>query len=597
MRCKSVRMVTAAALLATVVGANVMKADLVAYWKLDDARGTKAIESVAGRNGELSGGAAWVKGHLGGALEFDGTDDHVDCGGGKEKGDPNTWADISGPITIAAWIKVNTFTKEWQTIISKGDRSWRLARNGKKNSVEFAANWLDTLWSVRGNVNVNDGKWHHVAGIYNGSTAFLYVDGKLDGLQPNSRRIASDNFDVCIGENLEKRGRQWNGVIDEVVIFNHALSRDELEQLCKLGGESFLSEELRMFGGLVQEAEKALAEKKPKDAVGFIAQKIAEYKRLQGKSPAKVGDTTAILSARLQFALAKAREASGTPRAQVLSAYRESALQSCKAPNYVPALVWLFQNMPAADYMDVVRRGMQPALGSSGNIGRIVASFEIAGHWDAFKLFLDATIPHADDATTFAEMVAGNLQADGVWSKKFRQYCRGEAALQPYVVKDSEKLAVEAVAQGSFAKAAELYRDIAGRCPPDQKMGYELKICECLFSSGQSAETVSETERFIKKYKILNRPMVIQATLLKGRALLQQGETDSASDVLLDLMIDYPEAKKAPEAHFFVGYCGMMQKKYKEARETFQHVIKNYPDSPYASKAALCIRRIDRIIN
>jgi len=261
------------------VGANVTKGEVVAYWKLDDADGTKAAESVAGRNGELAGGAAWVKGHLGGALRFDGIDDHVDCGGGKEKGDPNTWADISGPLTIAAWIKVEGFTKEWQTIIAKGDRSWRLARNGKKNGVEFAANWLDTLWSVRGNVNVNDGKWHHVAGIYNGSTAFLYVDGTMDGLRPNSRRITSDNFDVCIGENLEKRGRQWNGVIDEVVIFNHALSRGELEQLRKLGGESFLSEELRMFGGLVQEAEKALAEKKPKDAAGFIAQKIAEYKR------------------------------------------------------------------------------------------------------------------------------------------------------------------------------------------------------------------------------------------------------------------------------------------------------------------------------
>ncbi len=597
MKCKSEKIVTAATVLLIFVGANTTNAEMVAYWKLDDAGGTKAVESVAGRNGALAGGAAWVKGRLGGALEFDGVDDQVDCGGGKEKGDPNTWADISGPITIAAWIKVDAFTKEWQTIISKGDRAWRLARNGRKNSVEFAANWLDTLWSVRGNLNVNDGKWHHVAGIYDGSTAFLYVDGKLDGSRPNSRRIISNNFDVCIGENLEKRGRQWNGVIDEVVVFNHALSRAEFDQLYKLGGESFLSEELRMFGGLVQEAEKALAEKEPKDAVAFIAQKIAEYKRLQEKNPAGAGDTTAILSARLQFALAQAQEESGTARDQVLSTYRESALQSCKAPNYVPALVWLFQNMPAADYTDVVRRSMQPALGSSGNIGRIVANFEIAGHWNAFKLFLDATIPHADDVTAFAEMVAKNLQADGVWSKKFGQYCRGKAALQPYVIKDSEKLAVEAVAQSSFAKAAELYRDIAGRCRPDQKMGYELKICECLFSSGQSEKTVSETEGFIKKYKLLNRPMVIQATLLKGRALLQHGQTDSASDVLLDLMIDYPEAKKAPEANFFVGYCSMLQKKYKEAGEMFDLVIRDYPDSTYASKARLCKRRIAKMAN
>jgi TolA-binding protein len=73
------------------------------------------------------------------------------------------------------------------------------------------------------------------------------------------------------------------------------------------------------------------------------------------------------------------------------------------------------------------------------------------------------------------------------------------------------------------------------------------------------------------------------------------GEMDRAQGVFLELMIDYPETKQAPEANFFIGYCNMLQGKYKEATEALNMVVKDCPQSSYASKARLCLTRIKRM--
>jgi hypothetical protein len=161
---------------------------------------------------------------------FDGNDDYVNLG---EKSD----FDITNQITVAAWIKVNQFNKDWQAIITKGDSAWRLQRNGSTDNLEFACSGLQVPDNIQwggifGEMDVNDGQWHHVVGVFDGSQIYLYVDGRLDISSNASGNISVNDQPVYIGENAEISERFWNGLIDDVRIYNYALSESEIKAIC-----------------------------------------------------------------------------------------------------------------------------------------------------------------------------------------------------------------------------------------------------------------------------------------------------------------------------------------------------------------------------
>lgn len=202
---------------------------LVAWWKLDDGSGNTAADySGNNRNGTLTGDVSWVDGITGGALTFDGDGDYVDMGKAPA-------FDIKNQITVSAWIKVSAFDKDWQTIVTKGDRAWRLQRNWNKSTLEFACSGLvvpGSDWGpIYGNIDVNDGHWHHVAGVYDQEKIYLYIDGSLDASTTASGAIRVNEEPVYIGENSQMPNRFWNGLIDDVRIYNYALSAEEISEI------------------------------------------------------------------------------------------------------------------------------------------------------------------------------------------------------------------------------------------------------------------------------------------------------------------------------------------------------------------------------
>jgi len=204
---------------------------LVAWWKLDDGSGNTAVDSSGnGHNGTLLGDTSWVDGIVGGALAFDGDGDYVDIGK-----DPNF--DITNQITVSAWIKVGAFDREWQTIVAKGDRAWRLQRNWGESTLEFACSGLvvpGTDWGqIYGSTDVNDGHWHHVAGVYDQEKLYLYIDGNLDASAEAPGTIRVNDEPVYIGENSQTPNRFWNGLIDDVRIYNYALSTEEISAIAQ----------------------------------------------------------------------------------------------------------------------------------------------------------------------------------------------------------------------------------------------------------------------------------------------------------------------------------------------------------------------------
>lgn len=199
----------------------------LAHWKLDESTGTVARDALGARDGTVKGNPVWQPsgGMIGGALKFDGVGDYVECGN-----DPAF--NLTDKITVAAWIKVETFDKDWQAIFGKGDSAWRIQRDGSTNAVEFACDSLAggvyQLRNVLGHTPVNDGRWHHVAGTYDGARLCVYVDGALDAFVATQGPIATNTSSARIAENSESRGRYWKGLIDDVLLYNAALSQSQI---------------------------------------------------------------------------------------------------------------------------------------------------------------------------------------------------------------------------------------------------------------------------------------------------------------------------------------------------------------------------------
>ncbi len=209
---------------------NAADTSLVGQWKFDEDSGIIATDSSGnGNDGTLFGDPQWVVGKIDGALEFDGDGDYLDCG-------DNEVLQAQDQITLACWFRVATFTRNWATILAKGDDSYRLSRGESNYSIHFGFqgtvsspySWFD------GRKRVNDDQWHHAAGVYDGTEARIYIDGELDASQPATGQINASDYPLYIGENPQTTGRYWNGLIDDVRVYNQALSEEKI-QLVMIG--------------------------------------------------------------------------------------------------------------------------------------------------------------------------------------------------------------------------------------------------------------------------------------------------------------------------------------------------------------------------
>lgn len=209
------------AILALMLGlVGSASAALVAHYQFE---GNANDSSGSGLDGTVHGSAAIiVDAERGNVLSLAGDGDYVDCGN-------NTLFDITDNITVAAWVKVDAFNKSFQAVITKGDETWKLTRSAQTNSLAFSCNLSGIgAMSANGAVNVNDGQWHHVAGVYDGSKVDLYVDSVLDISVSASGSINTNTSSVMIGQNAGWPGRWWIGLIDDVRVYNNALSAADI---------------------------------------------------------------------------------------------------------------------------------------------------------------------------------------------------------------------------------------------------------------------------------------------------------------------------------------------------------------------------------
>jgi hypothetical protein len=200
----------------------------VARWQLDEGTGTVAGDS-AGTNPGVVYGAQWVDGQIGGALNFDGKNDYVDCGN----------AEVLAPerMTLALWVFIEE-TASYQYILGKAtnlspSRDYALLTTGD-GKLEFSfGESVSAQVLVRSSEALPVGQWVHMAATRDGSVASLYVNGRLERLLAYTFDVTDKGYGLRIGSIGSKDGWAgfFKGMIDDVCIYDEALSADEIQVL------------------------------------------------------------------------------------------------------------------------------------------------------------------------------------------------------------------------------------------------------------------------------------------------------------------------------------------------------------------------------
>jgi len=203
--------------------------NLVGYWAFDDGSGSVAVDGSGNSNdGTLVNmeEADWVDGVAGKCLSFDGVDEKVNCG-------HDASLNITGEISLSAWIKQAVGNEGFVLIKNTSDDSKRLYTiycQGSENRVYFFY-YDGAKKQIYWPYEIDDDAWHHLVITVDGTTAYLYVDAVNQGSRTLAGAFQGDaNADLKIGAR-DPGNLYFEGLIDEVRIYNRALTASEVKAL------------------------------------------------------------------------------------------------------------------------------------------------------------------------------------------------------------------------------------------------------------------------------------------------------------------------------------------------------------------------------
>jgi hypothetical protein len=199
--------------------------NLVGYWKLDEANGTWLQDlSGNGNTGTLSGsGITWSTASVPSTITFDdyasaafdGSSGYASLG---TTGLPAT----NGAVTISAWVKLGSASGNQDFVTLSGSGTY--LRFGLRGG-SFAAS--SAMAGITG-PSATTGAWHHLAYTYNGSVDSIYVDGVAT---TGSFTHQSGATTAAWMGTLDGATELFNGSMDDVRIYNAALSASQISQL------------------------------------------------------------------------------------------------------------------------------------------------------------------------------------------------------------------------------------------------------------------------------------------------------------------------------------------------------------------------------
>lgn len=218
---------------------------LVGYWKMDEGSGTTTSDSSGnGNTGTLVNGPQWVNGRYGKALDFNGVNSYVSI--------PDSPSLRIQSFTLTAWIYMTLrpyqhgnrhsaiINKLYFQISGIGTKGYKLQfedpSSSDDNLVVTIGDDISQRFLVKYN-SINDltlNQWHQIVGTWNGSIASIYIDGQLKSSESTGAyTVVHDDTPLALGTEVTSGVKDvwFNGLIDEAMVFNRALSAEEVQSL------------------------------------------------------------------------------------------------------------------------------------------------------------------------------------------------------------------------------------------------------------------------------------------------------------------------------------------------------------------------------
>jgi hypothetical protein len=204
---------------------------IIALWLMDENKDNIAVDSSTnGNNGELKNGAKWGKGKFDGALELNGLGAYVELGVNNNLKPEQ--------FTLVAWFntrKVNGYGhifqsgKDWDNMAGI---VFRVHQDGSFQAAMATGPGNTASWCSGPNPAAN--KWYHAALTFDGTTLLLYMDGEKVA-NAGGGKIFYDDRTVRIGVHPDDTGSAFDGLIDEIALFNKALIQEDIQGIMNKG--------------------------------------------------------------------------------------------------------------------------------------------------------------------------------------------------------------------------------------------------------------------------------------------------------------------------------------------------------------------------
>jgi prepilin-type N-terminal cleavage/methylation domain-containing protein len=202
---------------------------LVGYWNFEEGAGSSTVDQSGNGNAGVWSGSTpyYTSGRVGSyAGQFNGTDDVVTVSSS------NT-LNITQAVTIAGWVYWRGMPDTAiHRIVDKNTKNYTLAIYGSNNATNpdkliFAIN--NFTIGAYATFPVSTNNWYYVVGTYDGTAARLYINGSFNSQGAGIANIQTSALPLTIG--WAGTGINFNGLIDDVRIYNRALSAAEIQAL------------------------------------------------------------------------------------------------------------------------------------------------------------------------------------------------------------------------------------------------------------------------------------------------------------------------------------------------------------------------------
>ncbi len=226
----------------------------VGWWKLDECQGSTAFDSSGlGNTGVISIGqsgtqttlgtcqtgtsATWTNGATGkinSSLNFDGVDDYINISNSNNY-------NFTDALTVSSWIKLDSLNR-YHGVVGKTASIWSdvtlSTRVGSDNKYSFVTYGTSQDDLSGGTADLN---WHHVIFWFSKPTKRIYVDGVKVAENTWNQSLRTNNQNISLGAYAWGAGLNYllNGKLDDVRIYNYALTQEQIKQVYNGGSVNF----------------------------------------------------------------------------------------------------------------------------------------------------------------------------------------------------------------------------------------------------------------------------------------------------------------------------------------------------------------------